>query len=215
MKNILFLLDYYCEGNSANGVCCRNIAEHLAKRGHKVFVGCYRKAGAPEEEIRNGVRIIRTWTMPDIPVHKRMSERILIYLKWLNPFYHLPAASIKDRTEAIYTSSCRVIAEQKIDIVICVHLPCETLQVGGRLKKKFPELQICAYQLDTLSGGNLPKLLPASYARWRRIIWERRLLLPMDRIILMNASREHHERYTLNEDWYKKAVYSDVPLFEE
>ena len=99
MKRILFLLDYYREGNSANGVCCRNVAEYLVDKGYEVFVGCYRPADAPEEEIQNGVHILRTWTMPDIPVHKTWKEKVQIYLRWLDPFSCIPAASEKKRAD--------------------------------------------------------------------------------------------------------------------
>ena len=212
MKNILFLLDYYQENNSANGVCCRNVAECLAKNGYSVFVGCYRPLDAPAEEIQNGVQIIKTWTMPDVPVRKTLKEKIKIYFRWFNPFSRWPAAAVKSREEAIYKSACKIIEEKGIDTVVCVHLPCETLLAGCRIKKRYPELYLCAYQLDTLSGGNLPRFLPQNYARKRRIAWERHLFRSMDRVILMNASREHHARYTLREAWMKRAVYGDVPL---
>ena len=80
MKNILFLLDYYQENNSANGVCCRNVAECLAKKEYGVFVGCYRPLQAPAEQMQNGVHVIKTWTMPDGPVHKTLKGKISAYL---------------------------------------------------------------------------------------------------------------------------------------
>lgn len=213
MKRILFLLDYYREGNSANGVCCRNVAEYLVDKGYEVFVGCYRPADAPEEEIQNGVHILRMWTMPDIPVHKTWKEKVQIYLRWLDPFSCIPAASEKKRADEMTEIASAVVKKQKIDTLICIHLPSETLIAGNRLKKLFPHLFVCAYQLDTLSGGNLPRHIPAAYARWRRIAWERYLFCGMDYVILMKASREHHAHYTAQEAWMKRAAYGDVPLF--
>lgn len=213
MKNILFLLDYYQENNSANGVCCRNVAECLAKKGYGVFVGCYRPLDAPAEEMQNSVQIIKTWTMPDVPTHKTLKEKVGIYFRWLNPFSNRPAAAIKAREEVIYKSACRIIEEKRIDTVVCVHLPIESLLVGRRIKKHYPELYLCAYQLDTLSGGSLPRFLPQNYTRKRRIAWERYLFQPMDRVILMHASRKHYLRYTSHEPWIDKAVYGDIPLF--
>lgn len=213
MKNILFLLDYYQENNSANGVCCRNVAECLAKKEYGVFVGCYRPLEAPAEEIQNGVHVIRTWIMPDAPTHKTLREKMTIYCRWINPFSRRPAAAISSREEAIYASVSRIIEEKGIDTVVCVHLPVETLLAGCRLKKRYPELYICAYQLDTLSGGNLPRLLPQWYARKRRVAWERYLFHSMDRVILMQPSRRHHSHYTSHEEWLNKAVYGDIPSF--
>lgn len=213
MKNILFLLDYYQENNSANGVCCRNVAESLAKKGYDVFVGCYRPQDAPTEEIQNGVQIIKTWDMPSATAHKSLKEKVEVYLRWINPFSHWPAAAVRSREDAIYISACKIIEEKEIDTVVCVHLPIETLLVGRKIKKHYPEVYLCAYQLDTLSGGNLPRFLPQNYTRNRRIAWERYLFQPMDRIILMRASMNHHQRYTSNETWNDKVVYGDIPLF--
>ena len=213
MKNILFLLDYYQENNSANGVCCRNVAECLVKKGYNVFVGCYRPQDAPTEEIQNGVQIIKTWTMPDVPAHKTLKEKAEIYFRWINPFSHRPAAAIRAREEAIYQSACGIIEEKRIDTVVCVHLPSESLLVGRRIKEHYPGVYLCAYQLDTLSGGNLPRFIPQNYTRKRRIAWERYLFQPMDRIILMRASMKHHLCYSSHEAWLDKAVYGDIPLF--
>lgn len=213
MKNILFLLDYYQENNSANGVCCRNVAECLAKKEYGVFVGCYRPLQAPAEQMQNGVHVIKTWTMPDGPVHKTLKGKISVYLRWLVPFSRRPAAAVRSREEAIYRSACRIIEDHGIDTVVCVHLPSETLLAGCRIKERYPQVCVCAYQLDTLSGGNLPRFLPQGYARERRIAWERQMFRSMDRVILMQSSRKHHLRYTPHEAWRNKAVYADVPLF--
>lgn len=213
MKNILFLLDYYKENNSANGVCCRNVAECLAKKGYKVFVGCYRPLEAPEEEIQNDIHVIKTWIMPNMPTHKTLKDKITVYFRWLNPFTRRPAAAVKSREDAIYLAACRVIEKEEIDTVVCVHLPSETLLAGCRIKKRYPTLYVCAYQLDTLSGGNLPRFLPSNYSRRHQIAWERCLFKSMDRIILMRASKKHHMCYTPNEAWLSKAVYGDIPLF--
>lgn len=97
MKNILFLLDYYQENNSANGVCCRNVAECLAKKEYGVFVGCYRPLQAPAEQMQNGVHVIKTWTMPDGPVHKTLKGKISVYLRWLVPFSRRSAAAVRQR----------------------------------------------------------------------------------------------------------------------
>jgi len=151
--------------------------------------------------------------MPDGPVHKTLKGKISVYLRWLVPFSRRPAAAVRSREEAIYRSACRIIEDHGIDTVVCVHLPSETLLAGCRIKERYPQVCVCAYQLDTLSGGNLPRFLPQGYARERRIAWERQMFRSMDRVILMQSSRKHHLRYTPHEAWRNKAVYADVPLF--
>lgn len=105
----------------------------------------------------NGVHVIKTWTMPDGPVHKTLKGKISVYLRWLVPFSRRPAAAVRSREEAIYRSACRIIEDNGIDTVVCVHLPSETLLAGCRIKERYPQVCVCAYQLDTLSGGNLPR----------------------------------------------------------
>lgn len=213
MKNILFLTDYYCENASANGICCKYVAQELVRRGYRVFVGTYRPVTSPELETMDGVQVFRTWTMPQEIQHKTRKERFGIYGKWLLPFSQTPVTEVRERTEDICLSSRSMIEKAHIDTVICIHLPVETLIAGTRLKKEFPSVRFCGYMLDSLSGGDLPRFLPETYARKRKIRWEDGLLRQMDRTFLMESSRSHHAKYTSERSWMDRAVYGDIPRF--
>ena len=215
MKNVLFLLDYYCENASANGICCKNVAREMVQRGYNVSVGSYRPAAAPKVEKIDGVQVYKTWTMPSVKHHRTQKERFRFYGKWLWPFQQYPAAEDSSRTESIYSAAMRIILEQNIDTVICVHLPVETLIAGVALKAEFPEIHFCSYMLDSMSGGMLPRFLPHRYAKLCKIKWEDRILSKMDLSVLMESSKAHHERFTANKKWMHRAVYSDIPQIAE
>ena len=90
-----------------------------------------------------------------------------------------------------------------MESVICTFFPVETLIVGNLLKDKFPNVNFVAYMLDSLSGGFLPRLLPSWFTRYKKLIYEKYLFKKFDKIVLMEASRTHHQKYNLKDEWYK------------
>lgn len=72
-----------------------------------------------------------------------------------------------------------------------------------------------SYMLDSLSGGFIPRFLPEKFARKRKLIWENNLFKKLNKAILMQSSRKHHEDHLSMEEWYDNAVYLDIPLLEK
>lgn len=211
MKNVLFLLDYFCENASANGICCRNVAKEMTSRGYRVFVGSYRPESAPDVEQMEDVQVYKTWTMPATQVPRTLKDRLRFYAKWIFPSRNAPAAEEPDRTAAIYGAARKIIAAEQIDTVICVHLPVEALIAGTLLKADYPNISVCGYMLDSMSGGVLPRFLPARYARQRKIKWEANLLEKLDLAVLMESARTHHQTFTPTQAWMSHGVFGDIP----
>lgn len=212
MKNILFLVDYYVEDASANGICCKNVAQEMLSQGYNVFVCSYRANNAPTVEVMDGISIYKTWSMPDKIKHKSIKEKLFFYIKWLLPFYKYPVTEIPERTEVIYNTAKSIILERNIDTIICVHLPIETLIAGKKLKSEFPNVKFCGYMLDSLSGGFKPRFFPEAYSTMRKLKWESVLLQDMDKVILMESSKKHHSQFKNKSPWLVKAEYLNVPL---
>lgn len=63
--NILISLLYYFPHRTGLTIHVQSIAEELARRGHRVTVltARYRKDLPRDEEIHNGVRVIRLWAL--------------------------------------------------------------------------------------------------------------------------------------------------------
>jgi hypothetical protein len=49
----------------------------------------------------------------------------------------------------------------------------------------------------------------------RGVKWERKLLDNSDKIVMMESARKHYDSKCINEEYYKKITYLDLPLFEE
>lgn len=83
-----------------------------------------------------------------------------------------------------------------------------------KLKEKYTNISFYAYMLDSLSGGIIPRFLPEKFLRWKRICWEDRLMTCYKKIILMESSQYHHKKVSVNKEWYNRATYLNIPLFD-
>ena len=208
MKNVLFILDYYLPNASANGVCVEKVAKKLIENDNKVSLLVFGKD--EHNTYMNNDADIYYCCQDGCDIQKVVP--LHYYMKWILPSYY-PVTERKTVTKSIICAAERIIQEKSIDTVICVHLPIESLIAGTVLKKKYPNLKIVAYMLDSLSGGFLPRHLPEWYSRKRKIKWESRLLKHFDKIILMSSSKAHHEKNCKKYSWYKNVKYLDIPLF--
>jgi len=206
MKNVLFLLDYYLPNASANGICIAKVVDEFKKKGVNVSLLCL--SDKTETAVRDGVKIYKVSEPPR--KKKTLLSAIGFYAKWLLPTKY-PVTARKPTVKLFLREARKIVVADGIDTLVSVHLPGETLIAAGTLKKEFPQLCTVAYMLDSLSGGFLPKFLPSSFCRRKKVRWENRLLAPFDRIVLMESSRAHHEKYSKRAAWYQKATFLDVP----
>lgn len=212
MRRVMFLLDYYIPNASPNGVCVEKVAKCFVQNGWGVAIVCFQSPQQPNIEVRNGIEIYRVCDPG--PTHKNTKiDAIKFYSKWLMPS-QFPITERKQVTQQLFDGAESLLQTQKYDVVVCVHLPVETLIAGTRIKERYPDIVVVSYMLDSLSGGFIPRFLPETYARKRKLIWENNLFKKLDKAILMQSSRKHHENYLSMEEWYDNAVYLDIPLLE-
>lgn len=204
---ILFLLDYYLPNSSANGVCVEKIVNAFLAQGDEVSILSF----GSSEDVIDG-KGLKLYYCCKTEEDKQKDNPLLYYLKWVFAAKG-PAYERKRVTQQIIDKSTQIINENSIETVICVHLPIETLMAGVILKEKFPNVRFVSYMLDSFSGGFLPNHLPAMFCLKRKIKWENQLLVCFDKIFLMCSSKVHHQRYSIDESWYKKSIYVDIPLF--
>lgn len=205
--NILFLLDYYLPNASANGICIDKIVKEYQKNGDNVYLLTFNNCDVREDHGTSNIYYCC----------KNQQDRVktnpfVYYLKWFLPLNE-PTYKRKAVVLDMEYKAKSIILSNRIDLVVCVHLPVETLIVGRRLKEVFPQIRFVAYMLDSLSGGNLPNYLPKEFCKRKKIKWENRLLSLFDKIVLMQAARNHHQKYSMHESWYKKSIYLDIPAF--
>lgn len=207
MKSVLFLLDYYLPNASANGICASKVIQKFLEEGIQVSVVCYRG----ESICRMGGATEEVYSIASHLPKRKGSHKVFYYLKWLFAKKRLPYEN-KRIGEELFGLAENIVAKNAVDTVVCIHLPIETLLVGKRLKDKYSHLNVVAYMLDSLSGGFLPRWLPAAFCRRKKINWENKNLNRFDKVILMESSRPHHEKYSKSVNWYKEnSVFLDVP----
>lgn len=205
---VLFILDHYLLNASANGICVNKLVKEFIERNNEVFLLTF----DDEKIIEKATLNLRLQIFSCNVDLKKHTNPWLYYLKWLLPSKH-PVTERKNITEAIIKKSSAIIDNYNIDVVVCVHLPIESIVAGSVLKKRFPNVRFVAYMLDSLSGGFLPRHLPSNYCISRKLKWENHFLNSFDNVVLMLSSKTHHIKHSQSQSWYQKAIYLDIPLF--
>lgn len=205
MKNILFLTDYYLPNASPNGICCSKIIEQMRKN-YNIAILCYNDKQNDEICFENKMKIYK---ISQIPIK---SNKLLYYSKWLIPFTKVPPYTNVKMVNKIYNKVLEIIENENINTIIFTYLPIENIIVGNKIKNKFNNIKCIGYMLDSFSGGLLPKKLPKAFGKYRKKVWESKILKNYDKIFLMESSKEHHQKYTRRKAWYKNAEYVDIPM---
>lgn len=220
--NYLFIVT---ESLSANGICTHAVMERLAEN-HGVYCITNREWGMPERFEKNSVNYLTVrpryvyaigsmLARREMPEGKRKLWRKLQFVmdraklvlslgSWplLSPAY-------ARRIETVARRLCR---EADIGCIVPVYTQIDTLIAANRIKKDHPEVFYIPYFLDALSGGYGLRVFTQEKTRQKGLAWERRLLPNADRIIAMESSRPHHEKYSACEPYFDRIAYFDLPL---
>lgn len=220
-KNILFLTGRYLPNMSANGVCINNIIRTLPPDDYKVSCICYDDG---EKTAGDNVRIIRVsrGLLKSLmyKTEKKSGKLNAVFGKAIalaNKIKDIPFLLSWPWNDPIFTNRVFRKAEKlhkknPFDYVVAVHMPLSSLIAANKLKKKYPEVRFIPYFLDSLSAGRPISYMSEEWNRKKKLNWERKLLPAADKIVVMEASRAHHEKYSAQAEYYDKFVYLDVPL---
>lgn len=213
------------ESLSANGICTQAVMERLAAE-HEVYCITNREWGMPERFERNGITYLTVkprWVYAIGSMLARRELRPGPKKLWQKLQF------VMDRAKLVLCLGCwpllspayarriektarRLCREADIGCIVPIYTQIDTLIAASRIKKDHPELFYIPYFLDSLSGGYGLRLFTPEQTRQKGLRWERRLLPCADRIIAMESSREHHERYSTGEPYYDRIAYFDLPL---
>lgn len=224
MKNVLVLTGRYKPNMSANSVCINNIIELLPRDKYSVTCICYEDYQKTEDENVTVYKVSRGHIKSFIYKHEKEQNfflKILLKaLKLVDKLLLLCHTPIWPWTDILYTKNVYKLADKlhkKIcfNYVISVHMPLSSLIVGKKLKEKYPEICFVPYFLDSLSGGRPLSFFSDKWNLKKKLKWERKILPYADKIVVMEASRTHNEKYNSNWDYYKKFIYLDIPLLTQ
>jgi glycosyltransferase involved in cell wall biosynthesis len=221
LKRILFL---FSEELSANGICAKAVIKELQKKGYEVECVSNKEINLVNEETVSGVRYSRikprlTYRLMIKKMHSEGMKVKLIStlgfvlnkLKLIMSIPTWPLISLS-YTFRFYKKAKQIYEQRPYDMIITVYSQIDTLIAGYLIKNRYPNVKFSPYFLDSLSGGYGPKIFSSKWTIKRGMKWEKILLRHADLIIAMQSSKAHHIKYSMNQDYYEKIIFLDIPL---
>lgn len=224
-KKILFLIQWYPSFRSANVNCDTNIMNELLKTGdYDIYCLSYKPKDRSSYEFIDGFHVYRFkrsfwWTkIQNLSIKGEYTKYKFLFI--LNRFFlrikQFVTVPFYPFTEPwlcfkYYQEAKKLTEKEDFDIVIAEHFGLDTLYAGYLLKKAFPKIKFMPIFWDSLSGGFCPKYLSNSYCRYKKRKLEKRIMDVADRGIVMESSMLHHEKSTIQYDYFKKLKVLNIP----
>lgn len=216
------------EINSANGICTEAVMKALAEQAdNEIFCISNKEYKTPGYKVECGIRyysvkprLIYRMSSYLSACHQKGKKAALVALvmkliskaklavtipiwPWISPLY----------TYRIYKLAKKLCMENEIQCIVPVYTQIDTLIAASILKKKNSRISYVPYFLDSLSGGIGLRVLSAEKTIKKGLKWEERLLCSADEIIVMESSRQHHQKFSTDKPYYSRINYFDIPLF--
>lgn len=207
MSKIVVLSTIYLGAASANGICARNIVEQLRQLGHRVEVVCYEKSDYSEE-------YIHTVPQKNSPIRTGISK-VLYKLSFGFQLALQIGEPVMDRNLAAnyYKKLCQINAQGKIDAVVAMYFPTESLKAAYQFKKENPHVRIMTYELDSVGDGIATSTVYAlENQRHKKFL--SKVYLETDVVFVM-AAHESYWRKAFGGKYDEKLVIVDIPVLSE
>lgn len=211
----VFLQEGYDPKPDPNSICTQKLVNELKSKGHTVYVICdgpaeFKKSFSSSDFILH------------VPCHYQTSFRNSSLNKKiaivLNRVAVLPNWPIRfpNKVKKYISAFGALIEEKKLQekeiTVISVYRPAEMVEVGYKLKKRFPAIKFIIYNLDGLET-NVDFMFRSIFNRIEQR-WQLSRYNLADKIFQMNA----HKEYYLSSDFkanVRKTLFVDYPLIEK
>ncbi len=189
--------------DSGSGTCIKTVSNEMLSKGHDCHILTRYKV-----EIENqGEKVTGYFKSQRNNNRWVLSlKRILLYPIW--PFF-----SFREFKNLIEETN-KIVKKEKIDVVVSVYNPIESLFVGYIIKKKFPYVLFVAYFLDALLAGQRPRFMPEWIRRRKALRIENRLLSNADSVIMMKAVEPIYIQEKTNIRFFNKITFLDLPLYK-
>lgn len=214
--NILLLVT---ELNSANGICTQSVMREMVSRGHTVYcLTNHEKHGDLDKAIRYCyVKPRLVYRLLNGSDDRKIAKTIGLLLNKVKLAISYPTWPLISPLYArrIYRAAKAICQENHIDMIIPIYTQIDTLIAANRIKKEMPDIRYIPYFLDSLSGGYGPKRFSKEWVIRRGIKWEEKLLPSADKIVMMESSRPHYEKYCSEKSYFTKIIFSDLPLISQ
>lgn len=220
--NILFLTAELTD--SATGYCAKLVAEELAKRGHIVhIVSAYSEEKESvecdghlfvHEILGRRVKQLKTLCLKSSnSIIKRFGvlltliHKLLVQIKGI--FSIIP---LFDDTSLLYRKAASIIDTHRVDLIIPVVNPRESIIAANRLHKKY-NVPYVPYYLDSIVGNIGFRILTKKWYIKRALKYEEKRVRDSKGIIMMQSIKGTYDNISLESYPYvSKISYLDIPL---
>lgn len=202
--NILFV----CKNlESANGICVISVAKELAKQ-HKIII-------INSTKIKRKENNIEYVYLPDDCFSRLLKNKnnlvrqfgvicnkiwiVLMYSKWpfSRPLYY----------NRLVQKCKSIVKENRIDVIIPVYGPIETVLAAMEIKKK-SGIVLIPYFLDSLLGGPIPRFMSKEQKESKALKVEKMIAESVDKIFMMLGAKKLYS----NCEYANKIEFLDLPL---
>lgn len=161
MHNILIVGSNYLSDTDANGVCTKNIAHELLSHGNKVSIVSESKENNAEKTVVDGVNVYKV-RVPLLSLLLDKSKkrgtffklffRVVSILRYCFVVLLYPDVS-PFRTQKVKKMMYQIIEEEKIDTVIGMYRPYESVKAVLLAKKRYgSKIKAITYHLDLIQS---------------------------------------------------------------
>lgn len=221
MKKILVLTEEYQAMTNATGVCTKAILDTLAKKNDVMVLSTIDSFDTNFSSEYDGIQVEyqnnKWWELNNNPNSPHLQQQAIKVMRkvrnlLMKPFYPINSISPIIR---FYYKACRLHKKHKFDIILCFFHPFESFIVGGLLKKRYPELRVVQYMLDTFMNYTpYARLLSEKFCHERNLKLEAWGYQYCDRIINLQVQQKFYDSDPNYNKYKHKMVYTDIPLFK-
>lgn len=204
MFRIVLLSTYYQNKPSANGICAKNLVGELKKRGYEVNVICYNNNSINEKN----VYYVREPLIENNNKFKKVLRKLFMFLRQVilikSPIIN------KKLSNDYYNQLKKINNNKKIDVIISMCFPIESVDAAYRFKKNHPFVKFLIYELDSFGDGVFTSLLQKFNAR-KADNWLKKVYKLANKVFVMKG-HEIYWKKRFGKEYINKLCVTDLPI---
>lgn len=199
MNKILILTSQCFKDAKADGICGKNLKSGFNNINRNVYLLGYSKVN------KEGMDYLNNNSYCFYHVKNSYKGRVNSIKRLFKPFMD------DGLIDKYYKYSEKLIEEKKINILVPVFFPIETLVASLKLKEQYPKLKIILYEVDSSTDVDITNCLSErmkinSYKKFMKKCYKK-----VDKTLVMNSHLKHVKE-TFKDDIEGKLSVFDIPV---
>lgn len=208
MRRILILTSGYGGKTTANGLCAKSLVREMENQGKEVYVLSFDKDKQLEEK--------KVFSIPldSKKKEKNKKNKVMLVVKLIKSIFLYSWTPSYDRkaVKVAYDTAMKLCQECKIDMIVSVFFPLESVVLGYKIRKAIPHVKYKIYELDSvsdgiMSGNKYKKHVLFSYKRFLSSVYN-----ASDQVLILKCHKEHWSREHIKHIGKMQEV--DLPLLK-